>query len=157
MSETDPRKIVNGPILSLDLGEKNVGVAISDELLITIKRLDPLKRSNWKKLLLDVKELIEQFNAQSLLLGLPLRLDGTSGDAADNAKQLGRNFSLSLTIPVYFQDERLTSFEAKASLLSEGRKPEEVGELIDSEAAALILRDFITAHSDERKILKPYS
>ena len=65
------------PVLALDLGQKTVGVALSDELLITIKRLDSLKRTSWKELLRNVNSLIERFDAQTLVLGLPLSLDGT--------------------------------------------------------------------------------
>lgn len=139
---------VRGPVLALDLGHKLVGTAVSDERLITIKRLDPIRRSNWKQLLKDVTVLIQRFDAQTLVIGLPLRLDGTPGDAAKNAQQLATNFARSLRSPVYLQDERLTSVEAREILLSEGRKPEELPALIDGEAAALILRDFLNSKED---------
>jgi putative Holliday junction resolvase len=132
-----------GPILALDLGQKLVGAAVSDELLITIKRLDPIKRSNWKQLLMDIQTLIRSYDAKTLVLGLPLRLDGTKGDAAEGVIHLARNFSLSLLIPVFLQDERLTSREAETTLKAAGHNQFEVAKLIDSEAAALILRDFL--------------
>ena len=72
-----------GPILALDLGQKLVGVAVSDERLVTTKRLPPLQRSNWKKLLQDLRQLVESFDAQTIVVGLPLRLDGTTGDATN--------------------------------------------------------------------------
>lgn len=132
-----------GPILALDLGQKLVGAAVSDELLITIKRLEPIQRSNWKQLLIDVQTLVRRFDAQSLVVGLPLRLDGTLGNAAEAVIGLARNFSLSLPIPIYLQDERLSSNEAETTLKSEGYSQTEIGQLIDSEAAAIILRDFL--------------
>jgi putative Holliday junction resolvase len=144
-----------GPVLALDLGQKLVGIAVSDEMLITIKRLEPLKRSNWKKLLRDVTALIQRFDAQTLVIGLPLRLDGTSGSAAETTQQLGANFARSLKLPVYLQDERLTSVEAREVLLSDGHKPDDIPGLIDGEAAALILRDFL--NSGEERILAPLS
>lgn len=150
-TQTDTR----GPVLALDLGQKLVGIAVSDEMLITIKRLEPLKRSNWKKLLRDVTALIQRFDAQTLVIGLPLRLDGTSGPAAETTQQLGANFARSLKLPVYLQDERLTSVEAREVLLSNGHKPAEIPGLIDGEAAALILRDFL--NSGEERILVPLS
>jgi putative Holliday junction resolvase len=143
---------VRGPVLALDLGHKLVGTAVSDERLITIKRLDPIRRSNWKQLLKDVTVLIQRFDAQTLVIGLPLRLDGTPGEAAKNAQQLATNFARSLRSPVYLQDERLTSVEAREILLSEGRKPEELPALIDGEAAALILRDFLNSKEDRRLV-----
>lgn len=134
---------IPGRVLALDLGEKLVGVAVSDERLITIQRLKPLRRTNWKRLLRDVVTLIERFDAKGLVIGLPLRLDGTMGTAAENVTRLAGNFRKSVDLPVYLQDERLTSVEARESLLSEGKDTEELGDLIDSESAALILRDFL--------------
>jgi len=138
-----------GSVLALDLGEKLVGAAISDDQQITIKRLAPLKRSNWKRLLSEVKTLIDRFDAQMLVIGLPLRLDGSVGDAAESATRLARNFAKSVKIPVYLQDERLTSFDARLALLSEGHNESEVPGLIDGEAAAIVLRDFF--QSGERR------
>ena len=139
-----------GPILALDLGEKLVGAAISDERLITTKRLPPLKRSNWKKLLQDVQHLLERFDAQTIVVGLPLRLDGSEGDAAKNVRRLALNLAKSVQQPVYLQDERLTSRAAMENLKAEGVKPEEIAALVDGEAAAMILHDFLV--TDQKRI-----
>ena len=85
-----------GPILALDLGEKLVGAAVSDDRLVTIKRLAPLKRSNWKRLLQDVVTLIKRYDAKTVVIGLPLRLDGTSGEAAGKARQVATNLARSV-------------------------------------------------------------
>ena len=143
-----------GPILALDLGQKLVGAAISDERLVTIKRLPPLERSNWKRLLQGVRDLIERFEAQTIVVGLPLRLDGTEGDAAKEVHRIALNLARSIDLPVYLQDERLTSFEAMENLKAEGFKPEEIPPLIDGEAAAMILRDFLDANQN-RILLNP--
>jgi putative Holliday junction resolvase len=139
-----------GPILALDLGDKLVGAAVSDERLVSIKRLDPLKRSSWKKLLQDILTLIQRFDAQTVVIGLPLRLDGSAGDAAEKARQVATNLSRSIPQPVYLQDERLTSFEAMGNLKTEGHTSSEIKALIDGEAAAMILRDFI--QTDQERI-----
>ena len=144
----------NGPVLALDLGEKLVGAAISDERLVTTKRLPPLKRSNWKRLLQDVRQLVEHFDARMIVVGLPLRLDGTDGDAAKNARRVAANLAKSIHLPVYLQDERLTSLEAMDNLKAEGVNPEEIPALIDGEAAATILRDFLD-DSQERIRVNP--
>jgi putative Holliday junction resolvase len=141
-----------GPILALDLGEKLVGAAISDERLVTTKRLPPLKRSNWKKLLQDVRHLVEHFDAQIIVVGLPLRLDGTDGDASRNARRIAANLAKSIDLPVYLQDERLTSREAMENLKAEGLKPDEIPALIDGEAAATILRDFLDTEQERIRV-----
>jgi len=137
-----------GPVLSLDLGDKRVGAAVSDNRLVTIKRLPPLKRSNWKRLLQDVTALIRRYDAQTIVIGLPLNLDGTSGEAAEKARHIANNLARSIEQPVYLQDERLTSVEAMGNLKAEGHKSGEIPALIDGEAAAMILRDFIQTDQD---------
>lgn len=128
-----------GRLLALDLGTKRVGVAVCDELRITTRPLSALKRASWKKMLADVRLLASELEVVGLVIGLPLSMDGTEGEAATEARRLARNFSLSLQIPVYLQDERLTSREAAEIL---GRSHE-----LDSTAAAIILRDFMEAQA----------
>ena len=152
MKRTKDQLQVTGPILALDLGEKLVGTAISDERLITTKRLPPLKRSSWKKLLQDIRNLVERFDAQTIVVGLPLRLDGTEGDAAKNVRRLAFNLARSGVQPVYLQDERLTSFSATENLKAEGLKPEDIPALVDGEAAATILRDFLVTDQERMRV-----
>jgi putative Holliday junction resolvase len=73
-------------------------------------------------------------------------MDGTEGPAAKEARRLFRNFSLSLDLPVYLQDERLTTREAEEVLRDEGLSEEELTGMIDSASAVLILRDFLSRH-----------
>jgi len=139
------------PILALDLGEKRVGVAVSDALSISIKRLEALPRTNWKQLLRDVDDLVRLFDAQTVVIGLPLRLNGSAGDAALEVQSVALKFARSLKVPVYLQNESLSSVAAAENLQIDGRKADEVPALLDSEAAALILRDFLV--SDQERVL----
>jgi putative holliday junction resolvase len=132
-----------GRVLALDLGEKRVGVAVSDELRISVRPLPLLHRTSWKQLLGAVAALLQSFDAQALVIGLPLNLDGTEGQPAKEARRLARNFELSLKVPVHLQDERLTSREAEEALRGAGRSGDRLRQFVDSEAAAIILRDFI--------------
>ena len=155
MKRTKDQLQVSGPILALDLGEKLVGTAVSDERLITTKRLSPLKRSSWKKLLQDIRNLVERFDAKTIVVGLPLRMDGTEGDAAQNVRRLASNLAKSVVLPVYLQDERLTSFSATENLKAEGLKPEDIPALVDGEAAATILRDFLVTDQERMRVAPP--
>jgi putative Holliday junction resolvase len=141
---TEGRRRPPGRLLALDVGTKRVGVAVSDELGLTARPLPALPRTNWKKLLRDVSELCRQFDVKGVVVGLPLRLDGSEGDAAAEARRLARNFGLSLESPVVLQDERLTSKEAESALRRTGHDEGEVKGLVDSEAAAIILRDYLS-------------
>lgn len=144
----DSRRNSQGRVLALDLGEKRVGVAISDELRITVRPLPLLHRTSWKHLLGAVANLLQSFDAQALVIGLPLNLDGTEGLAAKEAMRLARNFELSLKVPVHLQDERLTSREAEESLRIAGHSGADLRRYVDSESAAIILRDFISKPYD---------
>ncbi|MFN2512876.1 MAG: Holliday junction resolvase RuvX [Pyrinomonadaceae bacterium] len=143
MSHLDKAENLIGPIVALDLGQKRVGVAASDSLLISITKLAPLTRTNWKQLLSDVGELVRRLDARTLVIGLPLRLDGAKGSAALEAEGAAGKFARSLKIPVYLQDERLSSVEAEEQLRAAGKTISEMRDLVDCQAAAIILRDFI--------------
>src|SRR5882724_10652733 len=143
METTDVTAVIRAPVLALDLGSKRVGAAVSDALSISITRLDVIPRTNWKRLLRDVENLARRFDAQTLVIGLPLNLNGSIGDAANLARQTAQNFARSLKLPVYLQDERLTSAEAEENLRTTGLRADEIAKRVDSEAAALILRDFL--------------
>ena len=144
----------SGPILGLDLGQKRVGVAVSDELRISITRLRPLPRTNWKQLLRDVAEAVRKLNARTLVIGLPLSLDGGEGSAAKIAHETAKKFARSLSIPVFLQDERLTSVAAAEQLRAAGHNPKEMRQLIESEAADIILADFIGS-GEARTLVSP--
>ena len=134
---------MQGRVLAIDMGSKRVGLAVSDELRLTVRTLPALPRTPWKRLLSSLAELCEQFDVRSIVLGLPLRLDGTEGDAAQEVRRVGHNLQLSLKLPLFFQDERLTSKDAEASLRKRGFEASEILDRVDSEAASIILSDFL--------------
>jgi len=131
--------------LAIDLGAKRVGVAVSDELRITVNPLPAIVRRSWKDFLRRIVALVETYDARGMVIGLPLRLDGVEGEAAQDARAVASKFQRSLGIPVYLQDERLTTFEAASDLRSAARSEQEIDAAVDSESAALILRDFIVS------------
>ena len=143
MSDASETQTGGGRLLALDLGAKRVGVALSDELRLTVRPLPALRRANWKQLGGEVAALCESFDVKGVVVGLPLRLDGTEGDAAADARRAAETLSAALRLPVHLQDERLTSFAAEEALREQGFSREEIKKRVDSEAAAIILRDFL--------------
>lgn len=129
----------SGRLLAVDLGSKRVGIAVCDELRLTVRPVATIERPNWKALLRRISEQIQAFEARGLVIGLPLNMDGSEGATAAETRRVAAKFAMSLKVPVYLQDERLTSEEAKSRL---GLIQKGAGE-IDSEAAAIILQDFI--------------
>lgn len=144
-----------GPVLSLDLGSKRVGAAVSDPTLAAITRLTSIPRSNWKQLLHDVRDLIRRLDAKTLVIGLPLSLDGHEGSAAIACREAAVKFAISLELPIYLQDERLTSVEAQERLAEVGFQAQAIAERIDSESAAVILEDFIGGGQQRIMVERP--
>jgi len=140
-----------GRLLALDLGTKRVGVAVSDELQFTVRPVCVIERGGWKKFLKQIISFLEEFDAVGLVLGLPLEFDGSESEMSAEARRLARNFSLSIKIPVFLQDERVSSYDAKGYLTKLGLSEKEIWERVDSEAAAIILSDFITLRNQTIK------
>jgi putative Holliday junction resolvase len=134
---------MSGRLLAIDVGTKRVGVALSDEMRLTVRALAAIERKSWKDLLRQVTGLVETWKVCGLVVGWPLSLDGSEGSAADSVRELSRKFDLSLSIPVYLQDERLTTKAAESHLKTVKRTSREIEREVDSEAAAIILTDFI--------------
>lgn len=134
-----PRK---GRILAIDPGTKRVGLAVSDPDQLLATPIRTLVRTSWKKLLSDIKEAVSEFDAVAVVVGLPLDMDGKPTDMTQGAETIARNLSLSLEIPVFRQDERATSYEARGRLWQRGAA-EDLRSEIDAEAASVILSDFL--------------
>lgn len=132
-----------GRIIAIDPGTKRCGIAICDELRITTRPLPVIDRTSWKKLLKAVKEIVSEYDAKALVMGLPLESDGSESEMSREARRMARKFALSLDIPVLLQDERVTSYEAKGRLWDRGASVKESRRLVDSEAAAIILSDLL--------------
>ena len=139
-----PLPAAAGRLLALDLGARPVGLAVSDELRITVNPLPAIERRSWKDLLRRVAAVIESYDARGLVIGLPLSLEGAEGSAAQDARATAEKFQRSLPVPVYLQDERLTTVAATAQLKAAGRSVREIKREVDSESATVILSDFIS-------------
>jgi putative Holliday junction resolvase len=144
------RAPTSGRLLALDLGTKRIGVAVSDELQLTTRAVCIIERKSWKKVLKQIVSFLEDFDAVGLVLGLPYNTDGTESEMSQEARRLARNFSLSLDVPVFLQDERVSSYDAKGYLWKLGLNEKEVRQRVDSEAAAIILSDFIELRNEMR-------
>ena len=134
----------SGRIVSIDPGTKFVGVAVSDETQTVARPLRTLHRTSWKKLLSDIKEIVSDFDAVAVVVGLPLGFEGGRIEMTDEAESIARKLSLSLAVPIRMQDERVTTYEARKRLWERGVRPEETKNEVDAEAASIILSDFLS-------------
>ncbi|MEA2207038.1 MAG: putative pre6S rRNA nuclease [Blastocatellia bacterium] len=97
----------------------------------------------------EVAEIIRHYDARTLVIGLPLKLDNTEGSAAGEMRRVAEKFRLSLGVPVVLQDEKLTTFAARQKLQAMGSDEEEIEARLDSEAALIILEDFISSRRQQ--------
>lgn len=132
-------------VMALDYGKKSIGVAISDELRLTVRPLTTIRcrRQSRNQLIAQIHELITAHEIAELVVGLPLRMDGTSGDAAERIQAFIAVLQSAVTIPVRAQDERLTSREADEMMRDLGFDRQQRQEKSDEYAAAIILRDYL--------------
>ncbi len=130
-------------ILALDAGGRRVGVAVSDELHMIASPVEivDLQRNGWTRLL----QLVEEYDPELILVGLPTGLSGREGPQAQAARRFAERVQQATGRQIEFQDERLTSFMAEQALIQAGRKPKQRKGQIDAIAAALILQSYLDA------------
>ena len=91
-----------------------------------------------------LKFLVEDLEAEAVVIGLPLRMDGSVGDAAQSATRFAKALEEGLDVPVFTQDERLTSYEAEQIMIERGLGRRERRARSDEMAAILILQDYLS-------------
>lgn len=140
-----------GRIIAIDPGTKHIGVAVSDETQTIATPVRTIPRQSWKKTLSAVKDILAEFDAVGLCIGLPYNFDGSESEMSADARRMAKGFGLSLDVPVALQDERVTSYEARGRLWEKGVDFKATKSLVDSEAAAIILTDYLSAREQREK------
>jgi putative Holliday junction resolvase len=131
--------------MALDLGDKRIGIALSDELGIIARPLQVLMRTSRVNDFCHYRDLITEYKIQALIVGLPINMDGTEGKQAVWVRDYSSAFSQTVDIPVILWDERLSTEEAYGIIKASGRQP--ASDDIDAVAAAVILQSYLDAHS----------
>ena len=130
-------------ILGLDFGSKKIGVAVSDELRLTAHGLENVRARPAAKAIEVLKQLVKEYNAAEIVIGLPLNMDGTSGPGAEAARAFAARLTAELSVKVHLSDERLTTVMAEKALLEANLSREKRKKLRDRVAAVLILQNFL--------------
>ena len=137
-------------IMGLDYGSKTVGVAISDELLLTAQAKEIIRRKEENKLrrtLARIEELITTYGVEKIVLGLPVNMDMTPSERSQLCLEFKDRIERRTEIPVIMWDERLTTVAADEIMDELGIKGRERKEYVDMIAAQVILQDYL----DNRK------
>ncbi len=130
-------------ILGLDVGDRRIGVAVSDPLGITAGGLETIQRVNMEQDVNKVAQIAEKLGVVQIVLGLPLNMDGSSGSQAEKVKSFGRKLARATGLTVIYEDERLTTISAIRTLTIQGVKTGDKRDLVDRQAAAIILQKFL--------------
>ncbi|MEW6387622.1 MAG: Holliday junction resolvase RuvX [Thermodesulfobacteriota bacterium] len=134
-------------ILALDVGEKRIGLAVSDPLGITAQGLGVLSRRDRDSDLARLREVAAEYRVQEIVVGLPRHLDGRPGTLAPEILDLARSLGEALGVPVTPWDERLTTQEAERVLIQADMSRRRRRQVVDQLAAVLILQSYLDHRS----------
>jgi len=132
-------------VMALDVGEKTVGVALSDELQITASPRETLRRDGAE--LDTLQRIVTDDAVGEIVVGLPISLNGTLGPSAEKVLEFVAQLRARVTIPVVTWDERLTTAEAEKMLIAADTRRSKRRKVIDQIAATLILQNFLRNRS----------
>jgi len=130
-------------ILGLDVGDRRIGVAVSDELMLTAQPLEVINRSESEKDMEHIVRLVKAYDACLVVVGMPLMLDRTVGRQAEKVEQFVEVLRSHLDIPVRTIDERLSTSLAERVMISAGVRRKKRRQHIDALAAAGILQVYM--------------
>jgi putative Holliday junction resolvase len=138
-----PRRV----ILAIDYGRTRIGLALSDASQTTARTLAVLERTNRRNDVTRLRELCREHSVGTIVVGWPIRLDGTPGAMASESEQFAERLRKQLCLPVELVDERLSSWEAEqlatAANLRSHKSPGK-RKALDDVAAAIVLRDYLS-------------
>jgi putative pre-16S rRNA nuclease len=138
-------------VMALDVGEKKIGIAISDALLLTAQARPTLRRKNLKSDIFILGRLVEENEVHEIVVGLPLHMSGKQSLQSERVTKFADELRKALQIPIVFWDERLTSFAAEQHLEEMGLKWRQRRDHIDKIAAMMILQSYLDNRSSQNR------
>ena len=133
-------------MMGLDFGSKTVGVAISDELLITAQGIEIIRRESENKLrrtLARIEELIAEYKVDKIVLGLPKNMNATIGERGEKTMEFQEMLARRTGLEVVLWDERLTTVAADKAMIEANIRRENRGKYVDKIAAIFILQGYL--------------
>ena len=137
-------------ILSIDYGDQKIGLAISDPMKIIAKPFKVIRNTSEKEVLNNIRDIINEKSIEKIVIGLPLTLKNTYSEQTKKVKIFTDILKQKLDLPIITYDERLTSLEAKKSLIKQGIKTGHNKEFVDMTAAAIFLQSYLDENSDSK-------
>ena len=140
-------------IIGLDFGSKTVGVAVSDELLITAQGIEIVRRKSENKLrqtLARIEELIKEYNVEKIVLGFPKNMNNSEGERCEKTLEFKEMLERRTGLTVELWDERLTTVAAEKLMMEAGIRRENRKEYVDQIAASFILQGYLDYLQNEK-------
>jgi putative Holliday junction resolvase len=137
-----------GKVLAIDLGEKRIGLAVSDETRTIAASYGVIMRQSRREDVARYAAIVEQEEIALVVVGLPITMDGQEGQRARWVRDYANELQRLLPVPVTLWDERFSTKQAAASLRLRGKRGKQAQDRIDAVAAAFILQDYLDAHPD---------
>jgi putative holliday junction resolvase len=134
-------------ILGLDVGERTIGIAISDPLGYTAQGLSTIRRKNLKIDIEELKKICDEYSVESILMGFPKNMNGTIGPSGEKAIELSKILEEELHMPVRLWDERLTTVAAHKAMLEADLSRAKRKKIVDKIAAMYILQGYLDSIS----------
>ncbi|MCG2767811.1 MAG: Holliday junction resolvase RuvX [Anaerolineae bacterium] len=128
-------------VLALDVGDRRVGIAISDPIGMLARPLTVVKRSgrDYQR----IADLAKEHGVELIVAGYPRNMDGSEGEQARKVEAYLAGLEEHIDVPIELWDEQLSTFEAQRLMIEAGRRARERRERIDAAAAAVILQDYL--------------
>ena len=137
-----------GKVLAIDLGEKRIGLAISDETRTIAGSYGVISRKSRREDFKRYAALVDEEARTLIVIGLPINLSGQEGQRAAWVKDYAADLSENISVPLEFWDERFSTKQAEASLHARGKRGKRARERVDAVAAAFILQDYLDSLAD---------
>lgn len=132
-------------LLALDVGDRRIGIAVSDELGLTAQGVTTLHRKSWAADLAEISRLVEAWNAEAVVVGLPLTLEGTVGPRTQAVQAFIKRLESAVGAPILTWDERFSTVAAERVLLEADLSRARRKQVIDKTAAVVILQHYLDA------------
>ncbi|EGL83504.1 Holliday junction resolvase [Caldalkalibacillus thermarum TA2.A1] len=137
-------------IMGLDVGQKTIGVSVSDELGWTAQGIEVIKRTDLQRDLARLEELIAEYQVGQIIVGLPKNMDGTIGETGTRCQAFAQVLREKTGLPVEMWDERLSTKSAERILLSADMSRKKRKQVIDKMAAVIMLQSYLDAKTRSR-------
>jgi len=139
-------------LVGLDLGEKTIGIAVSDQSLIVATPLKTILRKGIKKDLIKLSEILKDYNIGGFVIGLPISLDGTENQQTSKVIKIANEIKNYFAISVDYFDERFSSDVIFKEMRKTNLSKSKIKNKIDQQAAAYILQGYFEKHRNKNKI-----